>query len=383
MKILALIFWALIVLVIYPYAIYPLLAVIAGALFRRKLDTGEITPSLSVIITAYNEAGTIEQKLENTLALNYPRDRMEIIVASDASDDGTDQIVGRFAGRGVRLVRAPERSGKTAAQNRAIEVASGEILVFTDATTMLYRNSLHSITRPFADPRVGCVSGQDLSVEGVRGSGVEAAGLYTRFEAFVRNSEARFTSLVGVSGSFYAVRRSLRPIMEPELIDDFYVPLHVAREGFLALPEPDAVGIVKRPRSFYHEYQRKVRTFLTGMITFYEMRGMLNPLRYGMISFQLASHKLARWLSPFFLYLLFLVNLPLVVKGPFYAVAFAAQVLFYLVALAGHLMLRARYMPPRPVRFVFFVVMVNVALIDAWQKFLSGERIVAWEPTKR
>lgn len=381
--VLVVLFWTMVFLAVYPFAFYPLLLLAGGALVRRTVRKAGVTPTVGFIITARNEARGIREKIENTLALDYPEDKLEIIVASDASDDGTDEIARSFADRGVRLVALPARGGKSMAQNAALAAATGEIIVHTDATTLLEPRGLRMLVRSLADPTVGCVTSEDRSVAAGGGADPEGAGLYTRFEARVRQSEARLSSLIGVSGSFYAVRRELRPPLPPDVIDDFYVPLTVIRHGRRVVPEPEAVGIVTRSKDLSQEYARRVRTFLSGMGVFFRAREMLNPFRFGWTSFQLVSHKLLRWMLPFLLAGILLVSVLLAPVHWLYAALLAAQVLLLAAALAGRRMARAGKSPPRPFRLAYYFCLMNAALLDAWWKRLRGVRTATWEPTKR
>jgi cellulose synthase/poly-beta-1,6-N-acetylglucosamine synthase-like glycosyltransferase len=379
----ALVFWGSLVLFAYPFAIYPLLVLVGGAIVRRTWARADGTPSVSLIVTARNEEAGLAAKLDNCLALDYPRGKLEILVASDASTDGTDAIARAYADRGVILARLETRGGKSLAQNAALARATGEVIVHTDATILLDPGALRALVRPLADPRVGCVTSQDRSLSAGPATGVETAGLYTRYEIAVRNAEARLTSLIGVSGSFYAVRRELRPPLPAEIIDDFAVPLAVIRAGKWVVPEPTAWNDVRRSKDLSQEYRRKVRTFLTGMRALFHHAEMLNPLRHGLTSFQLLSHKLARWLWPFLLVAIFATSAALWPAGPVYALALMAQSALYAAALAGWMHLRAGRTPPRPVRAAYYFALVNVAILHAWWKLARGESTAIWEPTRR
>ena len=376
-------FWVAAFLFVYPFAVYPLLVLAGGAVVRRTWTKADVTPRVSFLVTAYNEEASLAAKIENALALDYPPENLEILVASDASTDRTDEIARSYAGRGVVLVRLDERGGKTRAQNAAVARATGEVIVHTDATILLDRGALRTLVRGMADPRVGCVTSQDRSPAPARATGVETAGLYTRYEIAVRNAEARLTNLIGVSGSFYAVRRALRPPLAPDLIDDFAIPLHVIRQGKWVVPEPEAWNDVRRSKDLAQEYRRKVRTFLTGMRVLARAPGMLNPFRHGLTAFQLFSHKLARWLWPFLLVGIFQSSALLAGAHGFYALALLAQLALYGAALAGWSYVRAGKTPPGPLRPAYYFAMVNVALVHAWIKLVRGDDPAIWEPTRR
>lgn len=368
---------------IYPLIIYPLLIIAAGFFRKRETLKKDITPSISLIITAYNEAESIKLKLENTLELDYPQDKLEIIVASDASTDKTDEIVRSFADRNVKLVALPYRGGKSMAQNAALAEAAGEIIVHTDATAMLPAKSLRRLVSAMADPQVGCVTSHDRSIGSDTEAGIEGAGLYTRYEIKVRESESRLKSLIGVSGSYYAVRRKLRPPLAPEVIDDFYIPLWVIRNGYRVVPEPQAVALIRRSRDSRQEYQRRVRTFLTGMRVFFRVTDMLNPFKFGLTSFQLLSHKLARWLMPFLLIGLLITSAVLAKSHWLYAALLGGQLALYGLAYLAHRKIKAGRRPGALSSKAYFLVLINIAILDAWSRLVRGESFITWEPTRR
>ncbi len=229
-QVLRLLFWVSVAGTVYAYVGYPLLLLLLARIRPRPVQAAEITPNISLIITVHNAGRTIASKLENTLALDYPRDRLEILVASDASTDDTDRLAAAYAGRGVTLCRAPSRGGKTAAQNLACRAACGDVLVFSDATTVLPGDALRAIVRPFADPTIGLVSGEDATLAGEHAVAT-GEGLYVRYDMWVRRLESLSGSLVGASGCFYAVRRELRSELSKDLVEDFATPLLIVQAG--------------------------------------------------------------------------------------------------------------------------------------------------------
>jgi cellulose synthase/poly-beta-1,6-N-acetylglucosamine synthase-like glycosyltransferase len=365
-------------LVVYTYVGYPL--VLWALTWRRSRDARRqpIEPSVSVIIAARNEADKIRRKIEHTLAFDYPRERLEVLVASDASDDGTDDIVNEFAGRGVRLVRAPQRKGKEHAQGLALAAAGGEILVFTDAATLLEPRALRSLVENFADPSIGAVSTEDVLVDAAGNPTGE--GLYVRYEMWVRRLESRFHSLVGLSGSCFAIRKSLCGYWPSTLASDFLSALHAARGGYRAITEPQVRGRFVAVRSSQAEMRRKTRTFLRGITVLMSNADLMNPFRHGRFAFQLVSHKLLRFAAP----LLLLVAL--VVSGVSWRddtlrVLFWAQVAFYALGVVGG---RVPALQSNPlVRVVHFFTMVQTAMLMAWGRYALGHQQTTWEPSKR
>ncbi len=376
-------FWWSAALILYPYLGYPLLLrALRAGLGVRPVAKARETPSMTLVITAYNEVQNIRQKLDNALALDYPADRLQIVVASDCSDDGTDAIVREYAGRGIELVTQPERRGKVAAQNAAIQRATGDILVFSDARIQLSGGSLKAIAANFADPEVGCVSSTDRVVaDRAEEEGEAGEGAYVRYEMWLRQLEAETGTLIGASGSFYAVRASLAGVWDPKLTRDFLTPLKVVEAGYRAVPEPDAVGTYHALHAPDDEFRRKVRTVMRGMAVLWHMRQLLNPLRRPGVALRLWSHKVLRWTVPFFLLLLFIASAALAPTHRFYALVLAAQVAFYALALAGYInrRLEARAL----FRLPLFFAGVNLSILLAWVRFARGARQVTWEPTRR
>ncbi len=372
------VFWVSLAALFYIFIGYPAMLVVV-ALFRgRGMSPAEDPqpPSVSLIIPVHNEIGDIERKLRNTMELDYGRERLQVIVISDASTDGTDDVAAAFAGEGaVEFRRLPGRQGKGAALNLGLELAEGEIIVFSDASIFLEREALRHIVRPFASPGIGCVSGEDF----IRGGGGE--GMYGRYEIFLRNLESRIGSIVGASGCFYAQRRELcRPFVEG-MAPDFLSVLHTVAAGYRAVTEASARGEMRAVHRAGHEFPRKVRTMLRGMTTLASFKRLLNPFRHGLFAVELLSHKVMRWMAGLFLGTLALSNIALATSAPFrWFLAF--QVVCYLAALVGWL--GPKRLADAPVfRIPFFFCMVNLAGLVAWGRFLVGERQEIWEPSQR
>ncbi|MFQ5745716.1 MAG: glycosyltransferase family 2 protein [Gemmatimonadota bacterium] len=369
----------------YAYAGYPLILALAGGLRRRRVarPAGERWPTVSICLPAYNEAETIRDTLESLLAIDYPPDRRQILVVSDASTDGTDEIVESYAPRGVELLRIPERGGKTAAENAAAPLLTGEIVVNTDATIRILPDSLKPLVRALDDPSVGVASGRDVSV-GDEGPGANRGESgYVSYEMRVRRLETRLGSIVGASGCFYAIRRELhlKPVPDP-LSRDFASALVARENGYRAVSVDEAVCLVPRTASLRREFRRKVRTMARGLDTLFFKRHLLNPLRYGGFSFMLFSHKLCRWLVP---PLVPLALLGLALLG-LRSAPFAVLTLLVLgLAAAGGLALaRAETRRlPRILALSAYVVAGVLAGMLAWSKSLGGERNPIWEPTRR
>jgi len=372
------IFWGALVGAVYSYAIYPLLLAVLPRRARSVGGNAAVEgPLVTLVIACRNERARIAHKLDNALALRYPR--LDIIVASDSSDDGSDDIVRSYADRGVRLVTSPERRGKEYAQGLAIAEARGDIVVFSDAGTDLPPDSVHFIVDDFADPRVGAVSSEDtfISVDG----SVVGEGLYVRYEMWLRRLEAQVGSLVGLSGSFFAVRRNVLDRWDAAIPSDFASAINTVRAGLVAVSDPRVRGIYKDIRDPAREYQRKVRTAIRGMAALARIPEVLNPVRYGLFAFQVWSHKVMRWLVPWFLLVAFVANVLLLRQGGVYAALFGLQCIGYGLVMATHMLPALRKIGP--LRIAYYFVQANVALAQAGVRFVSGERVTIWEPSVR
>jgi cellulose synthase/poly-beta-1,6-N-acetylglucosamine synthase-like glycosyltransferase len=370
-------FWMLLALVVYVYAGYPLLlALLRSAGGSRTVRVGAGEPRVTLIVSAFNEAAVIAEKLENCLALDYPRDRLEVLVVSDASNDGTDEVVAGFAGRGVELLRMPDRGGKTVGLNAAVRRASGELLLFSDANAMYGRDVLRKLTRNFADPVVGAVVGEstyvDTEVESER-----SEGLYWRYETAIKRLESALGSVVGGDGAIYAVRRSLYVPMRADALSDFVNPLQIVQAGHRCVYEPEARSYERAAGNFDNEFRRKVRIVNRAWRALFGLKGLLNPMHFGFFSFELISHKLLRWLVPVFLAGLFLVNLTILGLHPIYRLALAGQLAFYLLAIIGHLRRRRPSMPAL-LSIPYYFCLVNVASALGVIEAFRGKTYTTW-----
>lgn len=373
------VFWLSVLFVVYAYVGYPLALKVLSRIRSRPVRKGDIFPTVSFIITAYNEERRIRDKIENTLKLVYPREKLEIIVASDCSSDRTDEIVMLFESRGVRLVRTARRGGKEAAQRAAVAASWGEILVFSDVATAVAADGVARIVRNFHDPTVGCVSSVDRFIDAE--GRVSGEGAYVRYEMFLRGLESRVNSLVGLSGSFFAARRSVCREWAADLQSDFNTLLNAVKAGLRGVSDPEAVGYYGNLTDERKEFDRKVRTVLRGIAVFVRSRALLNPLRYGLFSWQLLSHKLCRWLVPFAMIAALVSNAFLAPRSAFYLALLCLQVAFYVVALAG-LWLES-FPGSRLIKLPSFLLLVNLSILEAWYRYLKGERLVKWDPSMR
>jgi glycosyltransferase involved in cell wall biosynthesis len=336
-------------------------------------------PFVSIIITAHNEQERINEKIENTLAISYPADRREIIVASDASSDATDDLVRGWIknGQPISLVGAAERRGKEHAQALAIAKAKGEILVFSDVSTVIPPGALRAMVENFDGPRVGAVSSEDrfLTPDG----SVAGEGVYVRYEMWLRRLETRKHGIVGLSGSFFAARRAVCQDWDIHTPSDFNTALNCARLGYVAVSDPNVCGHYPNIKDERREYARKVRTVTRGLAGLARHVDVLNPFKYGMFAYQVWSHKVMRWAVPWFMLLALVSSWALASRHWIYAAAFIAQAALYLLAL----IVRGRAAKPALLKIPFFFVQVNMAIAHATLAFLVGKRVTVWEPSKR
>lgn len=373
------IFWLSVGVVLYAYAGYPLLLLALSGVRSRTVRKGPAQPPVSFIITAHNEQLRIREKLENTLQLAYPRDKLQIIVASDCSTDGTDAIVRSFALHGIQLVRLPQRKGKESAQKHALGDALGEIVVFSDVATSLDPLAVHRLVENFADSSVGCVS----SVDRVIGTDGETSGegAYVRYEMLLRSLESNVNSLVGLSGSCFAVRRNSCDPWREDLQSDFNTVLNSVRRGLRGVSDPEVRGDYRNVLSDGREFNRKVRTIVRGITVFMHSLEMLNPFKYGLFAWQLFSHKLCRWLVPWCLAGALTSNVVLATASPVYAPLLFAQIVFY--GAAGFVLLGGLAPRLAILELPAYFVSTNLATAAAWMKFLRGERFQVWQPSER
>lgn len=375
------IFWGALAVVAYVYVGYPALIYVLANVRPRPVKKAPHEPSVSFIIAAYNEEKAIAEKIENTLALDYPRDRIEILVASDGSTDRTDEIVRtQFAGRAT-LVAVPGRGGKTIAQNRTVEHARGEILVFSDATTVYRPDVLRQIMANYADPQVGCVTG--WVVMGVDQSTAIHKGraAYADYEQWLRIYESLFASILGAGGAVYSLRRSLYTDLPGDVTSDFSQAVKVVEQGYRAIIEPAAVVFEAGEGSdIRDEIERRTRVATRGLRGQYYVRHFFNPLRHPWFFFQTLSHRLLRWAVPIFMIVAFVANLFLL-GHPLYRLIFLGQAACYLAAAAGYA-LAVRGKRVRVFLIPLYFCVVNLAPLLALRSLLRGDKKVVWETNR-
>jgi glycosyltransferase involved in cell wall biosynthesis len=366
-------------LIFFSYFGYPLTLIAVGWVRGSDVVQAELYPSVTFIVTVHNEEARIKDKLENTLNLNYPKEKLQVLVASDGSTDRTNEIALNYRDQGVTLLHLPDRRGKENAQKEAVKSATGDIIVFSDVATTMETRGLRQMVSNFADPSVGCVSSEDrlLGKDG-KPSG---EGLYVRYEMWLRTLESRALSLVGLSGSLFAARKEVCADFSGEMQSDFRTVLNSVKMGLRGVSDPLAFGLYQDIADQKREWDRKIRTVVRGLTVFFRHVALLNIFRYGMFSYQLVCHKLLRWLVPFFLIVAFISNAALI-NGPFtYGALMLLQISLYCVAILGLLRPNLQYLAF--VRIPAYFLAVNASILFAWWRYLMGQRIVTWTPTKR
>ncbi|HET8650501.1 MAG TPA: glycosyltransferase [Gemmatimonadales bacterium] len=369
---------------LYAYLIYPALVWLVGRFGSppAPASTPSEWPFISITIPAYNEENSISDTIESLLALSYPADRRQILIVSDASTDRTDEIIASYADRGVELLRLPERSGKTAAENAAAPLLRGEIVVNMDATIRVGPDAIQELVKQFQDPTVGVASGRDVSVGDLGREANQGESGYVGYEMGVRALETRAGGIVGASGCFYAIRRPLVQTAFPaELSRDFSSPLIAHRHGYRSVSVNEALCYVPRTRSLQAEYRRKIRTMARGLQTLFYFAPLLDPLRHGRFAWMLLSHKLCRWLV-FLTMPLALVGLVLLSGNPVARVLLGLATIGIALGLAG-LRWPENRKTPQLLALPGFVVASFLAGFIAWTRAFRGAHDPIWEPTRR
>ncbi|MBI4342287.1 MAG: glycosyltransferase family 2 protein [Candidatus Omnitrophica bacterium] len=371
-------FWSAFLILLYIYIGYPALVWALARLFGREPVRKPITPTVSLLIPAYNEDAHIEAKLRNSLALNYPKDKLDIVVASDGSTDRTNAIVSGFKAQGVTLLLMRDNIGKSAMLTRTVPLLRGEIIVFSDASSELEPDALRYLVRSFADRQVGCVSGL-YRLKGSSDLRGEGEGLYWTYETFIKRQESRLHSILGAHGAFYAIRKErFERLGEATINDDYIIPMRIVAQGYRAVYDPAAVSWEREHASVEGEFARRRRIAAGNCQQIIELRGMLSPW-HGWVALSFFSHKVLRTLAPLFMLTLLLSSLW--VPSPWGPLFLSIQALFYLSAWAGYLVQRSGRMvkwlsPP------LYFCMGNLAMLAGLLRFCFSRRRVAWDRSR-
>jgi cellulose synthase/poly-beta-1,6-N-acetylglucosamine synthase-like glycosyltransferase len=378
------IFWIAVILIFYTYVGFPLGVVLRGLFWGRPYKHDELTtaPYVSIVISAFNEVRSIGAKLDNILSMDYPRECLEIIIASDGSTDGTDAIVEQYQEYGVKLISLP-RVGKAAALNAAVNAASGEILVFSDANSMYKTDAIKQLVRPFGDPKVGGVAGNQVyKTEASGESSIDGERAYWNFDRMLKQFQGKSGNTLAATGAIYAIRKSLFEPIPDGVSDDLFTSTGVIVRRYRLVFAPEAIAYEPVSATSQVEFGRKVRVIIRSWKAFAFRKELLNPFRYGFYAIQLFSHKILRYLVVFPLLTLFLVSPFLWKAGFLYQMATIAQVMFYICAVLGLLLNQTRLGRKKVFTIPFYFCMVNAASLVAIIKVLRGHQIKHWEPQR-
>ena len=375
-------FWIACFLTIYSYFAYPLILMLLNFFSPKKKPIAydsNIQPSVSLIITCYNEIARLEEKVRNTELIDYPKEKLEIIYASDCSNDGTDEYIQSLSDKNIKLVRADQRLGKENAQLCAIKQAKGEIIVFSDVATNIPSDSIKKLVNYYSDPTIGAISSEDRFIS--QDGGVVGEGMYVKYEMWLRQQESMLSGLVGLSGSFFSCRKEITEDWDIESPSDFNTAINTVKKSYRAITAPDVLGYYKDLSDPAKEYQRKVRTVLRGMTGLARHTEVLNPIHFKLFSLQIFSHKLMRWLVPIFMIMVLILNLFILNQHWIYKVIFLCQIIFYMLVIFAHYISNIRENPL--IKIIYFFVQVNIAIAHSGVLFLSGKRMTVWQPSKR
>jgi cellulose synthase/poly-beta-1,6-N-acetylglucosamine synthase-like glycosyltransferase len=381
----AVVFWVSLLTIVYVYFGYPLLLALLAVFRQREIKKADVTPSVTILIGAYNEEGIIREKLENMLALDYPKDKLEIMVGSDGSTDRTNDIVREFADRGVVLDASTERRGKCGVLYRCVPKARGEIIVFSDADAMYPPDALKKLVRGFADERVGCIEGVrwDTNEEGQ-----VLESIYWKYENVLKRLASKNRCIVGATGAIFAIRKHFYFPLSEDRGDDFELPFRIALRGYDTIYEPSAV--VYHPWLPNTEEFRRITRIVSWMLPSALML-LKESLQRGrlLVALQLISHKLLRWFVPVFMLStfaasLFLTNTTSLTIGHFYSVILWLQVAFYGLAMLGYLLAKARMKLRLPLLNIpYYFCLINLASLNGVMKLLLGKPVRVWRATGR
>jgi cellulose synthase/poly-beta-1,6-N-acetylglucosamine synthase-like glycosyltransferase len=390
-----LVFWILLALLVYTYAGYALILFGIVKLKRLIQKKGKITftedyePTVCLFVTAYNEKDFVRQKVENSLSLDYPIEKMQFLWVTDGSDDGTPDLLKAWPE--IEVHHLAERRGKMHAMNRGVKFVKSEIIVFSDTNTILGKRSIREIVACFADEKVGCVAGEKRIIEKQSDAAAGAGeGIYWKYESWVKKLDAELNSAVGAVGELFAIRTGLFQEVDPDtLLDDFIISLRIAAKGYKIAYSPEAYAEEAASLNVAEERKRKIRIAAGGVQTVLRLKNLLNPFKYGVLSWQYFSHKVLRWtLAPLSLFLILVVNILIVwqnqswIQPSFYTLFLYLQISLYLLALVGW------YFENKKLHFKilfvpYYFVFVNFNAIRGMIRYFKGKQSVTWEKSKR
>ena len=379
-------FWTGVTILTYTYFGYFLLVLFLSGTKKRPLQQDSSSsdlPAVTVLIAAFNEERYITQKIENTLSLDYPSDLLQVLVVTDGSTDNTVNLVTKFPQ--IRRYHEPERKGKIHAVNRVMPFVTTPVTIFTDANAMLNSASIKKIVRHYADPNVGGVAGEkriaSKSADDASGSG---EGLYWTYESVLKKADSKLSSVIGAAGELFSIRTELYETPPADtLIEDFFLSMKIVSKGYRFVYEPDAYALESASATIRDEWKRKVRISAGGLQAIGRLKYLLNPIRFGVISFQFISHRVLRWtLAPLSLVIVFVTNLALYNTSLLFKVSFLLQCAFYTIAIAGHFF-RNKKIPLKGFFVPYYFSMMNFSVFAGFIRLIRGKQSVVWEKAER
>lgn len=375
------VFWLMVFLIAYSYFGYPIILIILGLRKEKKVSKREIIPTVTLLIPVYNEERIIREKIENSLDLDYPCNKLEIVVASE-STDRTNEIVREYADRGIVLYSFKKREGKQATIYQSLPLAKGDIIVFSDVNGMYRKDALKKIMRNFADTRVGCVVGQLRYINPKEAPIGESESLYWKYENILKKLESKIGSVLGANGPIYAIRKSLYKPLSKYRGDDFELPIRIALQGYLVIWEPEALSTEETRQASIEEFKRKIRivawVWKSALIL---LKESFKSFKY-LLVFEIISHRILRYLVPVFLTGILIGNIFLL-KYPFYRIIFAIQNIFYLMAILGYAQERKEKKVNKVFNISYYFCLVNLAAFIALTKAITGKQKCIWEKIRR
>lgn len=382
---LIILFWFLVSIVIYSYLGYPALLFFIS-FFKKSAKANILSsyePKVTLFVTAYNEEDNVDVKVKNSLELEYPKDKLELVWVTDGSNDKTNELLKKYAE--VKVYYEPERKGKINAMNRGMAFVNSEIVVFSDGNTLLNKQAIQEIVNCFKNTNVGCVAGEKrIEITGKDAAATAGEGFYWKYESWIKNLDAKTGSCVGAAGELFAIRKSLFFIVEPDtILDDFIISLRIAMQGYKIDYAPNAYAVEKASASVAEEMKRKVRIAAGSIQTLLRISSLLNVFKHGYLSFQYISHKVMRWVAaPVSMLLLIPLNIYLSFQHPLYAVILGAHGVFYLLVVLGRLLSNRKI--SLGVLFVpYYFFMANLSMWMGFVRFVKGKQSVNWERAKR
>lgn len=380
------VFWFFLFIVVYTYVGYGfilvLLVKLRGSRISQLVFQDQEYPEVTHIIAAYNEEDFIEEKIRNSISLDYPSDKYELWIVTDGSNDKTPELVSSFPE--VRLFHKDERKGKIHAVNRIMQDVQSPIVIYSDANTELNRDAIKNIVRHYNDPNVGCVAGEKRVRQEEKDSSAASEGFYWKYESFLKKYDYQLYSVVGAAGELFSIRKELYEHVDTNtLIEDFYLSLRINQRGYRTAYEPEAYAMENSSENVKEESKRKVRIAAGGFQAMWRLHSLLNLFKYGWLSFQYISHRVLRWaVAPFALPLILVANIYLAQDSVFYLTILVVQASFYVSALLGFLLQKFK-IKVKALFIPFYFTFMNVSVYQGLAKYLKGNQSVLWDRAAR